>query len=1023
MIRIETFGGLSVRGADGRPLSGAAAQPRRMAVLAVLARAGERGMARERLVALLWPDAEEDRARNNLAQALYALRRDMGDDDAIAGTKELRLDSDGVASDVAEFRAAVTLGQDARAVELYAGPFLDGFHVPGAAELERWIEEERRVLAQDHARVLDSLARATAASGDATAAVGWWRKLAATDPLNGRVPVALMEALATSGDRAGALHHARIYEALLEQELDLPPDREVVQLAERLRRDASVVVAAPVAVAAPVTVAAPVPVATIATVATSDRAVSPEPVLEPVREETLRAEPPRSKPSMPATLAASSHGRRLAWAALAGVIILSTGSVAAMMLRARSAVESRASATPTATALAAHAAPVVAVGHIAAYELGARGALGAPLADLLATNLARVPGLRVISAGRMLELVGRAGVTSDTSAGALTAAARAAGATEIVDGTLYGRPDGRLRLDLRRVDLATGAIVDVRTVEGADLFALVDSGTARLAERLGSSVPSGSVADVTTRSLGAFRLYVEGVRRYYALDLAAAERLLGEAVAEDSTFAMAAYYWALTSSDLAVGSERMARAVRLSARTSDRERLRIRAGWALRYSAPELAVIAESLATRYPDEVDGHLYRGASLVMAQDYLAAVPHLHRAMHMDSLALRRAAPDGGARAAACAGCEARAHLVFAYHAADSLDAAEREARSWIRFAPTSPAAWLELASVLDGRGRQTEAVAALDSARRVDSPGSVAVQNAVAIHWIFVGEHARATELLRVRSDNGAPAEQADALWYLAIVDRERGRLADAVAAAKRFRALQRVTEPAPPRGAASSSALIEAVMLDAAGRHREAAALFDSLSRWRVPTLAPSHFARSRAWAMTHAANALAAAGDAGALLVRADTIARYGMQSGYGRDQRLSHHVRGLALAARGDDAGAIGELRASIRSPSLGYTRSNAELARTLLRLRRPAEAVQTLQPALRGYVDGANLYVSRSELHELLARAWDAAFVASPTSSARDSASAHYAAVVRAWRDGDPPFRARADSATARIAALSKR
>jgi tetratricopeptide (TPR) repeat protein len=486
---------------------------------------------------------------------------------------------------------------------------------------------------------------------------------------------------------------------------------------------------------------------------------------------------------------------------------------------------------------------------------------------------------------------------------------------------------------------------------------------------------------------------------------------------------MAAYYWSLASSDLAAGSERMARAVRLSARTSDRERLRIRAGWALRYSAPELGAIAESLATRYPDEVEGHLYRGASLVMAQEYLAAVPHLRRAMRMDSLALRRTAPDGGARAAACAGCEARAHLVFAYHAADSLAAAEREARSWTRFAPASPAALIELASVLRGRGRQSEAVAALDSARRLDSPGSVAVQNAVAIHWIFVGDNARATELLRMRSDNGTPAEQADALWYLAIVDRERGRLADAVAAAKRFRALQRATEPAPPRGAASSSALIEAVMLDASGRHREAAALFDSLSRWRVPTLAPSHFARSRAWAMTHAANALAAAGDAGALPARADSIARYGMQSGYGRDQRLPHHVRGLALASRGDDAAAVEEFRASIRSPTVGYTRSNAELARALLRLHRPAEAVQSLQPALRGYVDGANLYVSRGELHELLARAWDAVFVASPTSSARDSAVVHYGAVVRAWREGDLPFRARAESAAVRIAALSTR
>ena len=1008
MIRIETLGGLSVRDAHGRPLSGAVAQPRRMAILAVLARAGERGMARDRLVAMLWPDAEEERARNNLAQALYALRRDMRDDDAIAGTKELRLDPDRVATDLAEFRSALKRGQDARAIELYAGPFLDGFHLPGATELERWIEEERRVLALDHARALESLARSTNASGNYGASVGWWRKLAATDPLNGRVAVALMEALAAAGDRAGALHHARIYEALLEQELDLPPDREVIELAERLRRgvDSS---HEPTHAVSPATPRAPV---IVKVAAASEHAVSPALEIESGQL------PP---PVVPSRTTAPLRRRDLAWTALAGAVMIGAVSIVAT-LRVQENTAPVASTTRTASFAAAHASPVVAVGHIAAHGLGARGALGAPLADLLATNLARVPGLRVISAGRMLELVGRAGETSDTSAGALTAAARAAGATQIVDGTLYGRPDGRLRLDLRRVELATGAIVDVRTVEGADLFALVDSGTARLAEHLGSSVPAGSVADVTTRSLGAFRLYVEGVRRYYALDVAAAERLLGAAVAEDSSFAMAAYYWALASSDFAAGSQRMARAVRLSATASDRERLRIRAGWALRYSVPELAALAESLVTRFPDEVDGHLYRGAALVMAQDYLAAVPHLQRAMRMDSLAIRRAATEGGAGAAACAGCDARSHLVFAYQAADSLDAAEREARSWTRFAPASPAAWLALAGVLDGRGHRLEARAALDAARRVDNPGNVAVQNGLAIHWILTGDHARVTELLRLRAESGSPSEQAEALWYLTIVERERGRLTDAVTTARRYRILQRATEPVPAHGAASSSALIEAVMLDAAGRHREAAALFDSVSRWRVPTLASSHVARSRAWGMTHAANALASTGDAGALLARADTIARYGAQSGYGRDQRLAHHVRGLALAARGDDATAIAEFRASIRSLSLGYTRTNAEMARALLRLDRPMEAVRALQPALRGGVDGTNLYVSRTEVHELLARAWDSVFGASPSPAARDSATAHYAIVARAWREGDAPFRARADSATSRIVVLSR-
>ena len=1032
MIRIQTFGGLSVRGEDGRPLAGSAAQPRRMAVLAVLARAGDRGITRERLVALLWPDAGEERGRNNLAQALYALRRDLGADDAIAGTKELRLDAERVASDVGEFATAVTRGQHAQAATLYAGPFLDGFHVPGAAEFARWMDDERQALAHDHARVLEALARAADAAGDASAATGWWRKLAAADPLNARVTVGLMGALAAAGDPAGALQHARIYEALLEQELDLPPDREVVRLADRLRREATAgtgggtaalqsralppTVVAPPAVAAPA-VAAPGPLLIDAPPDAPPATPSPTAAaLDGAR--TAAAAPADAPAAAPATEpAASTHDtpaearpriphaapRRLRRAGVAALVVAALAGAAAVAgLRGR-AGRGQPPAAPVAAAV-----PVVAVGHIAGYELGARAAgLTAPLADLLATNLARVPGLRVVSAGRMLELTSRGGL-ADTSAGTLTTAARAAGATELVDGTLYGRPGGLLRLDLRRVDLATGAIVDVRTVEGPDLFALVDSGTAHLASHLGASAPAGSVADVTTRSLAAYRLYVEGLRRYYALDEPGAQRLLAAAAAEDSTFAMAAYYWAVVTPDLAQATARMARAVRLSSSASERERLIIRAGWALRFSAPELSAIADSLATKYPDEVEGHYYRGTALVMTQDYQAALPHLRQAMNMDSLALGGAGTARGV----CIGCEARANLIFAYEAMDSLSAAEREVRDWTRTAPASSGAWLSLSSVLDARGRPAEALAALDSARRRDGGGGVGVQNALALHWIRVGEFARAEEMLRVRVGSGTPADQAEALWYLAIAHREQGQIGEALDLAHRYRATDSSASVEP--SAVSASALLEAVVLDEVGRHGEAAALFDSISRWRVPGLAPSQYARNRAWAMTHAANALAAAGDTGGLLARADTVAAYGARSGLGRDRRLAHHVRGLALAARGSDAAAAAEFRASIRTPTMGYTRSNAELARALLRLGRPAEAVAVLQPALRGAIDGTNLYVSRTELYDLLARAWDAA-------SAPDSAALHYAQVARAWGAGDAPFQARAAAAEARRAAMA--
>src|SRR6185436_6901550 len=193
-------------------------------------------------------------------QALYALRKDLGAEDAISGSKELSFDPALVSSDVSEFASAVARGDDERAVSLYQGPFLDGFHLSGANEFSRWVETERTSLAQEHSRALESLARSARAAGDTRGALGWWRKLAGLEPLNARVTVGLMEALAAAGDRAGAIQHARVYELLVEQELDLPPDRDVLALAEQLRRTADE--PAPVAVS----VAPSQPVAAVADV-------------------------------------------------------------------------------------------------------------------------------------------------------------------------------------------------------------------------------------------------------------------------------------------------------------------------------------------------------------------------------------------------------------------------------------------------------------------------------------------------------------------------------------------------------------------------------------------------------------------------------------------------------------------------------------------------------------------------------------------------------------------------------------
>ncbi len=474
-LRIITFGTLCVR-RDRSTLAGAAAQPRRLALLAMLARAGDRGVTREKLTALMWPDSDDEHARRAITQSIYALRQELGADETIVGVKDLRLNPELITSDVAEFTAAVRASRPEDAASLYAGPFLDGFHLTGNDEFDRWVDAERLVLLQEYLEALEKLAVAAEARADHATATGWWRRLSAKDPLSARYAIGVMRSLMATGDKHGALEHARVHETLLEEQLDLPADRDVVALAARIRRELRAGARAEAelqAAEAPVAVDVAIePIAAHTAELPNDQ--PPEFTLErtaypppPRRIEARVITDPVAAPVTPsATVERRSHIRwRQVGLAAAGIAIAAAGTV---VLRGRL------------THAASDGAPVVAIGRITDYSTSADRRDGLPFADLLATNLARVQGFRVVSAPRMLELTRRASDSGDTSAAVVLTAARLAGATELVDGIVYTRPDGRLRLDLRRIDVDNGDILQAQTVEGADLFALVDSGTARL---------------------------------------------------------------------------------------------------------------------------------------------------------------------------------------------------------------------------------------------------------------------------------------------------------------------------------------------------------------------------------------------------------------------------------------------------------------------------------------------------------------------------------------------------------------
>jgi hypothetical protein len=134
MLHLRTFGGLVVTSDDGSS-GGSVAQPRRLALLAVLARAGEKGISREQVAwAKFWPDDEEERSRES-ARAGRFMRCDV-----ISATSE-QSSARNCCGSIRKYCPVMSGNSPLRsrrgdlngAVAQYSGPFLAGFTLPGVS--------------------------------------------------------------------------------------------------------------------------------------------------------------------------------------------------------------------------------------------------------------------------------------------------------------------------------------------------------------------------------------------------------------------------------------------------------------------------------------------------------------------------------------------------------------------------------------------------------------------------------------------------------------------------------------------------------------------------------------------------------------------------------------------------------------------------------------------------------------------------------------------------------------------------
>jgi DNA-binding SARP family transcriptional activator len=221
---------------DGALTAGRTTQRRRLALLALLSVARERGVSRDRLMAYLWPEHDSGHARHSLSQLVYAIRQDLGD--VIHGGADLlRLDPAAIETDIDEFEEAARTGDARSAVLLYTGPFLDGFTLDDSPEFESWMVRERRRLAAAFADALASLAARASRDGRHLEAVGLWRRRADLDLTDTDTTIGLMKSLRAVGDHGGALAAAREHASAVRSEFAVEPAPRLQELTASIEMD------------------------------------------------------------------------------------------------------------------------------------------------------------------------------------------------------------------------------------------------------------------------------------------------------------------------------------------------------------------------------------------------------------------------------------------------------------------------------------------------------------------------------------------------------------------------------------------------------------------------------------------------------------------------------------------------------------------------------------------------------------------------------------------------------------------
>lgn len=593
------LGPVELSARDGTAVHSVLQQTKRAALLAFLALGADRGRTRQELVELFWADRDDDGARHALSQAIYYLRRSLGQKAIDLIGERVLLNPSVVRVDVIEFRRLAAAGSLEAAVALVRGDLMEQF--PLVSGFDRWLDTARESVRQEVLSVLDRLWQAATTTGDHARAIEWAERSCALAPYHEAPLRRLLSSLIADDQPVRAREAYDRFALRLEQDLELSPSDATRALlapldAPRETRTAPASAVGPDGLSATVRSEAAREVADA--VAASREARADIAVIMPAGG------------SVAATTAGagargeSNRVRVRRW--------LRTGIVAPAALGVLSLafVVNRVSVSPDRQVSAASTVERVGVfpflyrGH---QELAY---LGDGIPELIGTYFQSLDQVSLLDARA---LGGHAG-TEDLAQSALgdaAAHARSLGASMFVVGSVI-EAGGSIQVTARmhRTNGELIAAASGRANREDELFELVEG----LVRQMAGAFPGVSdlerSAALTSRSLPALRHFFRGERLFRSGSYREAVREFDQAVEEDSTFALSMYRSAIallwsSDADFEVARQKVKRALEHSDHATPHDVELFRALEAfLNGRLPEAERLYESILLRRPESVE-----------------------------------------------------------------------------------------------------------------------------------------------------------------------------------------------------------------------------------------------------------------------------------------------------------------------------------------------------------------------------------------------------------------------------------